>query len=164
MRGWKHITGVLIDLQSNRLINVHKTGFSLLLLCDGETDIDAVTITNEEKSLLAEYIDSGYVSLSDEPNPILDIQRYQRYNNYRLESILWSITGKCNCRCRHCYMDAPDALMGELTTEQCFSIIDQMAECGVLRVELTGGEPLVRNDFWKIVDHLINKHILITQI
>ena len=164
LRGWKHVTGVLIDLGTGNPINVHKNGFSLLMLCDGETDLDAVSLTAEDKALLTEYVDSGYIRLLYEPDPIQEFQRYRRYGNNLMESVMWSVTGRCNCRCRHCYVDAPDALLGELSTEQCFSIIDQMADCGIPRVELTGGEPLVRDDFWQIVDRLIKKHILITQI
>lgn len=58
-------------------------------------------------------------------------------------------------------MDAPDAALGELSTEEMFTIIDQMANCGVLRVDLTGGEPFVRKDFWQLVDRIISYNIII---
>ena len=35
-------------------------------------------------------------------------------------------------------MDAPEAALGELSTEEALDLIDQMAECGVLQVDLTG--------------------------
>ena len=52
----------------------------------------------------------------------------------------------------------------EFTHEQCMDIIAQMADCGVQNVSLIGGEPLVRKDFWKIVDELTAKDIRIKTI
>ena len=43
-------------------------------------------------------------------------------------------------------------------------IIEQMSDCGIMNVTLTGGEPLVRRDFWDIVDGLLKHGIGITQI
>ncbi|WP_289466325.1 radical SAM protein, partial [Klebsiella pneumoniae] len=64
----------------------------------------------------------------------------------------WSITGRCNYRCKHCYMSAPDAKLGELSHETIMSIVQQLIDCGIYQVSLTGGEPLVRKDFMEIVD------------
>ena len=61
-------------------------------------------------------------------------------------------------------MSAPDAKYGELTHEQIMKIVNDMGNCGVLRCTLTGGEALVRSDFWDIVDGLLEREILITQI
>jgi radical SAM protein with 4Fe4S-binding SPASM domain len=43
-------------------------------------------------------------------------------------------------------------------------IIDGLGECGVLRCSITGGEPLIRPDFWEIVDALIKNDILISTV
>ena len=61
-------------------------------------------------------------------------------------------------------MDAPDAVLGELSTEEALNMIDQMAECGVLRVDITGGEPLVRPDFWQLIDRILSYKMVIRQI
>ena len=90
----------------------------------------------------------------EEPQPIEKRQYYKYYHNRYVRSIFWSITGKCNYRCRHCFMDAPEGALGELSTQQAFDLIDQMAECGVLQVDITGGEPFVRKDFWQLVDRI----------
>ena len=65
-----------------------------------------------------------------------------------------SITGRCNYRCKHCYLSAPSAKLGELPHETMLEIIEQLAACGVQQVSLTGGEPLVRGDWWQLVDAL----------
>ena len=64
--------------------------------------------------------------------------------------ISWNLTRRCGLRCPHCYIDAAGRLRGgadELSTDECLSIVDQVAETapGCLLI-LTGGEPLLRAD------------------
>ena len=61
-------------------------------------------------------------------------------------------------------MSAPQHKVEELTNAQCMDIIAQLSACGVQTVSLTGGEALVRKDFWEIVDALIAADIKINTI
>lgn len=61
-------------------------------------------------------------------------------------------------------MSAPCGKLGELSLEDCKSIINQMAEVGLLSVSLTGGEAMVHPYFWDIVDLLLEKNIRISEI
>ena len=70
-----------------------------------------------------------------------------------------NLTKRCNLKCDHCYLDATTKAAGgddELTTEECFRLIDQIAEVnkGCLLV-ITGGEPLVRPDILDIARHAV---------
>lgn len=58
-------------------------------------------------------------------------------------------------------MDAPEGRLGELSTEQALDFIEQMAECGVLRVDLTGGEAFVRKDFWQLIEKILSYQMVI---
>ena len=60
----------------------------------------------------------------------------------------------CNFKCRHCLVSAPDAHHPQLPLSDCLHIVDEIASCGINRVDITGGEPLVRNDFEEIVKAL----------
>lgn len=60
---------------------------------------------------------------------------------------VWETTLKCNLRCSHCGSAAGDARVNELSTKECFSLIEQLAEMGCRDVSLMGGEPLVRKDW-----------------
>lgn len=77
--------------------------------------------------------------------------------------ISWNLTYRCNLACEHCYLDAGGrpkvdsesfSDRSELNTEQCFAIIDQIAdfapECVTI---LTGGEPLLRRDILEIIEY-----------
>jgi radical SAM protein with 4Fe4S-binding SPASM domain len=75
--------------------------------------------------------------------------------------VSWNLTYRCNLACEHCYLDAGGTpLVGtenfadrsELGTEECFRVIDEIAnfapECVTI---LTGGEPLLRRDILEII-------------
>jgi len=66
-------------------------------------------------------------------------------------SVHLDITYRCNERCVHCYLDHDDH--GEMTTEEIRNLLDQLADAGVFLLTLSGGEVLMRRDFFEIVEH-----------
>ena len=82
----------------------------------------------------------------------------------RLLSAQWELTYRCNERCTHCYLDvfAPNAKVpGELTTDECFRVVDELAAEGVLHLTLTGGEVFTRRDFFDIARYARQKRFLL---
>ncbi|CQR70684.1 Antilisterial bacteriocin subtilosin biosynthesis protein AlbA [Sporomusa ovata DSM 2662] len=65
--------------------------------------------------------------------------------------VVWNSTRTCNLKCRHCYMDS-DAkkYQGELTTNEAKQFIDDLAEFRVPVLLFSGGEPLIRPDFFEL--------------
>ena len=154
----------LVSRPHNRIQPLTSAQFRVLLLCDGRTDLDRDLLSGGERAALEFLLKEEVISAVDSPNPISRGQEYRRYDNRQVDSAFWSITGRCNYRCRHCYMDAPDAAMGELSHERAMDLIDQFARCGIFRVDLTGGEPLVRSDFWELVDAIRARGMVIGQV
>lgn len=68
-----------------------------------------------------------------------------------------SLTDRCNFRCQYCNLPLMDR--DEMTTEQWLGAIDELADAGMARVSLMGGEPLVRKDVGVIIDHLRKRGI-----
>ncbi len=66
-------------------------------------------------------------------------------------SVHLDITYRCNERCVHCYLDHDDH--GEMTTAEINDILDQLSEAGVFFLTLSGGEVLMRRDFFEILEH-----------
>lgn len=66
--------------------------------------------------------------------------------------VTMSLTDKCNFRCLYC--DLPHMNRDEMTTADWHRAIDELADAGMLRVSIMGGEPLMRKDVGEIVDHL----------
>ena len=66
-------------------------------------------------------------------------------------SVQLDLTYRCNERCVHCYLDHDDH--GEMTTAEITSLLDQLAEAGVFFLTMSGGEILLRKDFFEILEH-----------
>lgn len=164
LRGWQGLNCALVSKPYNQIRPLAPEQFRVLLLCDGRTELDRELLSQREREALDFLLKEDVISGLDAPDPVSKGQEYRRYHNRQVDSVFWSITGRCNYRCRHCYMDAPDAAMGELSHEQAMDLIDQFAKCGIFRADLTGGEPLVRADFWELVDAMRAKGMTIGQI
>ena len=85
--------------------------------------------------------------------------------NYKPYAISWNTTYRCNLRCNHCYLDT-NALtrqsVNELSTQEGFLLIDQMAELNPnLLLILTGGEPLLRKDIYELTCYASQKGMMI---
>lgn len=65
--------------------------------------------------------------------------------------VTWETTYSCNLRCPHCYNDAGRPGGNELDTKRAFLLIDRLAEAGVLRLLISGGEPFLRPDILSIL-------------
>jgi len=66
-------------------------------------------------------------------------------------SVQLDLTYRCNERCVHCYLDHDDH--GEMTTAEIKSLLDDMAAAGVFFLTISGGEILMRPDFFEILEH-----------
>jgi radical SAM protein with 4Fe4S-binding SPASM domain len=61
------------------------------------------------------------------------------------------LTYRCNERCVHCYLDHDDH--GEMTTAEIKDLLGQMADAGVFYLTLSGGEIMMRRDFFEILEY-----------
>ncbi|MCC6425068.1 MAG: radical SAM protein [Phycisphaerales bacterium] len=65
--------------------------------------------------------------------------------------VVWNLTRTCNLKCLHCYSDS-EAMRypGELSTDQCKRVLEDLADFHVPAVLFSGGEPLVRPDLFEL--------------
>lgn len=70
-------------------------------------------------------------------------------------------TLRCNLKCAHCYVTC-DPNRKEMTYKEICHILDEITEAGCLWLLITGGEPLVRNDFLDIYTYAKKKGLIIT--
>lgn len=66
----------------------------------------------------------------------------------------FAITGRCNLSCAHCCVSAEYTAVDQISTEDAIKIIDQIIECNPNTLVITGGEPLIRNDFIFILSYI----------
>lgn len=76
-----------------------------------------------------------------EPTPLRQRKGPQR------PVVIWNLTRRCNLKCRHCYAVAADHhFPGELSSDEAFAVLDDLARYGIPALILSGGEPLSRPD------------------
>ncbi|MDB5066401.1 MAG: Radical domain protein [Chloroflexi bacterium] len=69
--------------------------------------------------------------------------------------LTWELTYACNLACVHCLSSSGRRDPGELTTAECHRLIDEFRRMRVFYVNVGGGEPTIRPDFWDLVDHAV---------
>ena len=85
--------------------------------------------------------------------------------NARVIKAQIELTYRCNLHCRHCYTDpynAKEFFPREMSFEEICRILDEMAELGVLWLNFTGGEAMIRKDFFEIYDYAHAKGFVIS--
>jgi radical SAM protein with 4Fe4S-binding SPASM domain len=79
--------------------------------------------------------------------------------------VVWNITRTCNLKCVHCYTDS-EAIPyeGELTTQQCQTVLDDLAGFKVPGVLFSGGEPMARKDFYDLAAYArgLGLHVVVS--
>jgi mycofactocin biosynthetic radical S-adenosylmethionine protein MftC len=67
--------------------------------------------------------------------------------------LTWELTYACNLSCIHCLSSSGRRDPRELTTAECQAVIDTLQRMQVFYVNIGGGEPTVRPDFWELLDY-----------
>jgi radical SAM protein with 4Fe4S-binding SPASM domain len=104
------------------------------------------------------------------PTSTIQIQEFPLWKKLKERRAVLSfdleITARCNHHCRHCYINLPandqDARSRELTLPEISVIADQAVALGAMWVLISGGEPLLREDFPEIYMFLKKKGLLVS--
>jgi Y-X(10)_GDL-associated radical SAM protein len=74
--------------------------------------------------------------------------------------VVWEITLACNLKCAHCGSRAGKVRPTELSTEECFDVVDQLARLGTREITIIGGEAYLRRDWTDIIARITSHGIL----
>lgn len=135
----------------------------LLTLCTGTNTVEEITNVLSEKSgepvaelshavekILAVLQEKGIIIMN---KPYKGTAKKEITMTYPLESAQIEITNTCNLACVHCFNNSGNPYPDELTTKEILSVLDSLSRMGVHHITITGGEPLVHPDIFKIVEH-----------
>ncbi|MBQ7592906.1 MAG: radical SAM protein [Synergistaceae bacterium] len=164
LRGWEKLPYAVIDTRTGDAAFLTSQKMKAIELCDGNIDVSSPFIPDDLKELIAEAEKLGVVEPCKAGEGLSENQQYKKYPNRYIRDVHWAITGKCNFRCKHCFISIPNAPIFELNHDKIMNIINQLAEAGVFQVSLTGGEPFIRDDFFEIIDALTERNITISWI
>jgi len=73
--------------------------------------------------------------------------------------LTWELTYACNLDCVHCLSSSGRRDPDELTTDEAIAFIDELRELGVFYVNIGGGEPMIRRDFFTIIEHAVDNGV-----
>ena len=73
--------------------------------------------------------------------------------------LTWEWTYACDLQCVHCLSSSGRRDPNELSTEEMKAVVDQLAEMQVFYVNIGGGEPMLRTDFFEIVEYCVAKGV-----
>lgn len=104
---------------------------------------------------------------SHSTSPLTDYMFY-RAGNFQIPlSGTFELTPLCNFACRMCYVRKTPAEIryGKrpmVTLEQWLKLAHEACDAGMLYLLLTGGEPTIWPDFWKLYEELIHMGIIVS--
>ena len=158
LRKWKYVDRAVYRKGMDHAFPILKEKFNLLLLCDGNHDI-------EPSPYLSSLLSEGYIEKCEKGEEPSKWSLLKEYDNYYFPRMNLMITGKCNLNCLHCFNAKDNApLNTELSFEQIVDILDQARDIGVHAFTLTGGEPLVHHRFLDIVRAIYDRDMMIFEL
>lgn len=73
--------------------------------------------------------------------------------------LTWELTYACNLSCVHCLSSSGRRDPRELNTQECYRVIDELEQLQVFYVNIGGGEPMLRTDFFDILEYSVDHHV-----
>ena len=124
----------------------NSNGAYVLSLCNGEkAQVDILKAVSDKEldsdkaeEFLHQLINDGFF------NPSTNLEGHKSNHKPVLRSVHLNMSPDCNLECRHCYAEEREKVGKTLTFDQYIKLIDQLTEISPnLRIEFTGGEPLL---------------------
>ncbi|MBU6315567.1 MAG: mycofactocin radical SAM maturase [Acidobacteria bacterium] len=73
--------------------------------------------------------------------------------------LTWELTYACNLQCVHCLSSSGQRDPRELSTAEAKRVLDDLRDLQVFYINIGGGEPMVRRDFFELVEHSVSNGI-----
>lgn len=141
-----------------------KNIFDVLLLCNGKVDFSLPGFTSDIQKILAFAEKKRIIMPCEQGETLSPYQEYKETDTRHISEATWSVTGRCNLKCKHCFQGAPSKRINDLNTEEALKVIDILGENFITRVNLTGGEPLLRPDIEEILAAFKRNHIKLCMV
>ena len=90
--------------------------------------------------------------------PLPLVQQFERGLDAPI-CLTWELTYACNLECAHCLSSSGRRDPRELTTVQCEAVIDELQRMQVFYVNIGGGEPTIRADFWHLLQYSVDHQV-----
>lgn len=153
--------------------SVNRTASDILRLCTGEHSIEEIIniLTdkyNEKRETVSQFVSEfvnnsinyGHIIPNDKkisPKELLSIGSCKYWS---LDLVSLELTYCCPLKCKHCYASAGKGSF--ISYETVENLLKECEEMGVANIQLTGGEPLLHPDFFKMVNSSLSKGLKVS--
>lgn len=159
LRSWQLVPFAYYKYGIRRAQKLSSDDFLLLMTCDGKNEQD------QDSEAIKHLSAHGLIHPASEGEELDSWQKVRFCDNRYMPGVNWSITGKCNYNCKHCFMAKDNAaLMSEFTWEEMLSVLDDFDKCGIQTIELTGGEPFLHPHFMDLIREIARRRMDIDEI
>lgn len=151
---------------TNSLHQLDEKASFLTSLCDGSKDIEevvyvfskAVDVSLDE----ARETTLGYLaSLEDSGQLVWRSSKVRKVKAPTPDYLILELTNRCNLNCIHCSVSANERTGTELSTDEWKRVLREISEMAVRAVGLSGGEPLIRSDFFELAAYATDLGLLV---
>lgn len=73
--------------------------------------------------------------------------------------LTWELTYACNLACTHCLSSSGRRDPLELSTSEAKALIDEIAAMQIFYINIGGGEPMIRRDFFELIEHAVSQKV-----
>ena len=73
--------------------------------------------------------------------------------------LTWELTYACNLACSHCLSSSGRRDPRELSTSEAKALIDEIAAMQIFYINIGGGEPMIRRDFFELIEHAVAQKV-----
>jgi mycofactocin radical SAM maturase len=108
-------------------------------------------------ALAYDFADRRLAFLRQPESPPL-LEQFERGLNAPI-CLTWELTYACNLECAHCLSSSGRRDPRELSTAQCKAVIDELQRMQVFYVNIGGGEPTIRPDFWELLEYAVSHNV-----
>ena len=140
----------LYDIKNDELYELGQDAFQFLLRCSQGKE--PVVRKKEDEEFIQYCLSENLIHWSNAPH--LKKQFVRRSPIPSLRYIELQLTDRCNLQCRHCYLG--ESGHQDLSFQQVLCVMREFEEMQGLRLLLSGGEPLLHPEFWKLNDLLMD--------
>src|SRR6266480_421185 len=135
--------------ESARIMELTRPAGQALIVSQGDVNIRRIRRP-------VTFLEDPAVAAAGSPLPL--VEQFQ-YGLAAPICLTWELTYACNLACVHCLSSSGRRDPRELSTARCRALIDEMERMQVFYVNIGGGEPTVRPDFWDLVGYATSHHV-----
>lgn len=155
------VQAAIYDLSTGNVFAVNQSGVYIIeALQTGKTPDEIAELISSTEGIALDtaclYVNEFLMQLDQysihrrESNSICVEDRAPTNKSFR--EVWLELTHRCNLRCLHCYASAGEGGGSDMSTDVWLDVMSQLTELGCEHLQLTGGEPFSRLDFWQIAE------------